>query len=108
VVVVNLKVRVPTSAKRGEVIEVFALLIHPMESGFRLDNVGKNIPRHIIETFVCTYNGREVFRAKLHPAVTSNPYFAFHLVASESGELLFAWKDDKGNAGEARATLTVI
>jgi sulfur-oxidizing protein SoxZ len=105
--VANLKVRVPTSAKRGEVIEVFALSVHPMESGFRLDNVGKSIPRHIIETFVCTYGGREVFRAKLHPAVTSNPYFAFHLVASESGELLFVWTDDKGNAGEARATLTV-
>ena len=103
----NIKVRVPKSAKRGEIIEVFALSVHPMESGFRLDNVGKSIPRHIIETFTCTYAGKEIFRAKLHPAVTANPYFAFHIVASESGALVFAWKDDKGNTGEERATLTV-
>lgn len=103
----NLKVRVPASAKRGQVIEVFALAIHPMESGFRLDNVGKAIPRHIIEAFTCTYGGKEVFRAKLHPAITANPYFAFHIVAAESGELLFAWRDDKGNSGEERALLTV-
>ncbi len=103
----NLKVRVPKTARRGEIIEVFALSVHPMESGFRLDNVGKNIPRHIIESFTCTYRDKEVFRAKLHPAVTANPYFAFHLVASESGELVFAWKDDRGNAGEERVNLTV-
>ena len=103
----NLKVRVPSTAKHGEVIEVFALAVHPMESGFRLDNVGKAIPRHIVETFSCTYLGKEVFRAKLHPAVTANPYFSFHLVAVESGELIFSWEDDKGNSGEERVTLTV-
>lgn len=78
-----------------------------MESGFRLDNVGKAIPRHIIETFTCTYGGKEVFRAKLHPAVTANPYFAFHLLASETAELVFAWRDDKGTTGEERTSLTV-
>jgi sulfur-oxidizing protein SoxZ len=105
--VANLKVRVPPNAKRGQVIEVFALALHPMESGFRLDNVGKTIPRHIIETFTCTYGGKEVFRAKLHPAVTANPYFAFHIVATESSELVFAWRDDKGNTAEERVSLTV-
>ena len=104
----NLKVRVPATAKRGEVIEVFTLSVHPMESGFRLDNVGKTIPRHIIESFTCTYAGKEVFRVKLHPAVTANPYFSFHLIAEESGELVFSWKDDKGNSGDERTTLTVI
>lgn len=103
----NLKIRVPPTAQRGQVIEVFALALHPMESGFRLDNVGKAIPRHIIESFTCTYAGRDVFRVKLHPAVTANPYFAFHIVVGESGELVFAWRDDKGNTGEERATLTV-
>ena len=78
-----------------------------MESGFRLDNVGKTIPRHIIETFTCSYGGKEVFRAKLHPAITANPYFVFHIVAGETGELVFAWRDDKGNTGEERAFLPV-
>lgn len=104
----NLKVHVPATAKRGEAIEVFALAVHPMESGFRLDNTGKAISRHVIETFTCAYAGKEIFRAKLHPAVTANPYFAFFIVATESGELVFSWKDDKGNSGEERASLAVI
>ena len=97
----------PASAKRGEIVEIFALAIHPMESGFRLDNLGKTIPRHIIESFTCAYNGKEIFGATLHPAVTANPYFAFHVIASESGEFVFTWRDDKGNVGEARARINV-
>ena len=64
----NARVRVPERAKRGEVIEIRAMIEHPMESGFRLNNVGKQIPRHIVESFSCEYDGHEVFRAKLHPA----------------------------------------
>ena len=35
------RVRVPERAKRGEVIEIRAMIEHPMESGFRLNNVAK-------------------------------------------------------------------
>lgn len=90
------RVRVPERAKRGEVIEIRAMIEHPMESGFRLNNVGKPIPRHIVESFTCEYDGREIFRARLHPAVSTNPYFLFYTVATASGELRFTWKDDRG------------
>jgi sulfur-oxidizing protein SoxZ len=101
------RVRMPGSAKRGEVIEIRALVEHPMESGFRLDNTGKPIGRHIVESFDCTYNGREVFRVKLHPAVSTNPFFTFYAVASESGELVFTWKDDQGGVATATQRLVV-
>ena len=101
------RVRMPESAKRGEVIEIRTLVQHPMESGFRLDNTGKEIPRHIVESFECAYNGREIFRAKLHPAVSTNPFFTFYAVASESGELLFTWKDDQGGEATVKQSITV-
>jgi sulfur-oxidizing protein SoxZ len=88
------RVRVPERARRGEVFEIRAMVEHPMESGFRLDNVGKPVPRHIVQTFTCRYDGHEVFRASLHPAVSTNPYFVFHAVATTSGELHFEWTDD--------------
>lgn len=100
-------IRVPATAKRGDVIEIRAMIQHVHESGFRLDKVGKPIPRHIVEDFVCTYNGTEVFRAKLHPAVASNPYFAFHVKADQSGEFLFYWRDDKGAEYTHKHTITV-
>lgn len=90
------RLRVPETAKRGEVIEIRAMVEHPMESGFRHNNVGKLIPRHIATAFACNYNGREVFRATLQPAVSTNPYFLFYLVAQESGEMVFSWTDDRG------------
>ena len=86
----------PPRAKRGEIIEIKTLIQHPMETGYRLDNKGAVIPRDIISRFNCTYNGEEVFRAELFPAMSANPFIAFSTVATESGELVFSWIDDNG------------
>ena len=102
------RVKLPERARRGDIVEIRAAVAHPMESGFRLDNTGQPIPRHIVESFVCTYDGKEVFRAKLHPAVSSNPYFAFHLVATHSGDLAFIWTDDRGGVARHTARLEVV
>jgi sulfur-oxidizing protein SoxZ len=101
------RVRMRASAERGEIIEIRTLVQHPMESGFRLDNTGKPIPRHIVETFDCTYNGREIFRAKLHPAVSTNPFFTFYAVAADSGDLVFTWRDDQGGVATVTQGLIV-
>jgi len=101
------KVKVPERAGKGEIIEIRVLAIHPMDSGFRFDNVGRPIPRHIIETFTCQYAGKEVFAARLHPAITTNPYFVFHVVATVSGEFVFTWIDDRGGVITERARMEV-
>ena len=64
-------INVPRKARRGEVIEIKTLVSHPMETGYRRDNVGNPIPRDIISRFTCMYNGTEVFRADLFPAVAA-------------------------------------
>ena len=71
-----------------------------METGYRRTN-GAPIPRDIITPFVCTYNGEEVFRAELHPAIAANPFIAFSTVATESGTLAFHWTGDNGFCGDA-------
>jgi sulfur-oxidizing protein SoxZ len=101
-------VTVPKQAKRGEVIEVKTLAQHVMETGFRRTQFGEEIPRDIIRTFVCTYNGEEVFRMELHPAIAANPLIAFSLVASESGTLEFRWSGDNGYAVTEKTEITVV
>jgi len=101
------RVRVPSTARRGEVIEIKTLLSHPMETGHRRDVYGKLIPRQIIHTFTCTYNGVEVFRADWHPAVAANPFLAFFTVATETGRLRFEWIDDEGTVYATEADITV-
>lgn len=100
-------IRIPSAAKLGEIVEVKAMIEHPQHSGFRLDYVGKPIPRHIVTTFTCTYAGREVFRASFHPAIATNPYVAFFVRATAAAELELTWIDDRGAVVKERAALNV-
>ena len=101
------RIVVPKAAKRGDVIEIKTLIKHPMETGYRRDNVGQPIPRHIIKRFVATYNGEEVFSADLTQGIAANPYLAFSTIAVESGKIVFAWTDDLGNTHVEKAEITV-
>lgn len=97
----------PSRARAGEIIEIRLLVAHPMETGFRSDNAGGLVPRHIIESVRCTYDGAEIFRARLHPAITANPYLAFFTRATVSGSIDCEWIDDRGARTTASARLTV-
>ncbi|MBL8587891.1 MAG: thiosulfate oxidation carrier complex protein SoxZ [Methylobacteriaceae bacterium] len=101
------RVRVPKSAKKGEMIEIKTLISHEMESGQRKDSAGKTIPRQIINKFVAEFNGKQVFAADWHPAISANPYQSFFYKASESGEFKFSWKDDNGQTYTSTAKLDV-
>ncbi len=101
------KIQVPATVKPGEVFEIRVLVQHPMETGFRRDLDGKAIPMHIVDKLACTYAGREVFRAELGSGMSANPYIAFFATASQSGEIVVEWSDDRGDKGRASATVTV-
>jgi len=100
-------INVPPKAKKGEIIAIKTLISHDMETGYRHDNMGKQIPRDIISLFVCKYNGQEVFRADLFPAIAANPFMSFFTVATESGTLEFTWSGDNGFEQSETAKITV-
>jgi sulfur-oxidizing protein SoxZ len=100
-------INVPKHAKRGDVIEIRALTSHIMETGYRRTAAGEVIPRDIITSFTCRYNGREIFRAELFPAIAANPYLSFFTTASESGKFEFEWVGDNGYSQVASAAITV-
>lgn len=101
-------VNMPRTAKRGEIIEIRTLAGHEMETGFRRTQLGELIPRNIITRFACSYNGVEVFRAELHPAVAANPLITFTTVATDSGTLEFRWSGDNGYAATHSAQISVV
>ena len=101
-------INVPARAKRGEIIEIKTLISHVMETGYRRTQLGALIPRDIIRLFVCTYNGTEVFRAELHPAIAANPFIVFSTVATESGTLAFRWTGDNGFSVAESVAITVV
>jgi sulfur-oxidizing protein SoxZ len=83
-------------AKKGDLVEVKALVAHTMESGQRKDKDGNVIPRKIINKFTCTVNGKQVFAADFEPAISANPYIQFKFRAEESGPVVLTWVDDDG------------
>lgn len=102
------RVKLPKTAAKGEIIEIKTLISHKMESGQRKDSkTGELIPRQIINKFVCTFNGEEVFTSDWHPAVSANPYMAFNFRAEESGTFVFEWTDDDGSVYTLEKKLTV-
>ena len=103
----GVRVAVPATAKRGDIIEIRTLVQHAMETGFRRTHLGEVIPRNIIRTFVCTYNGEEIFRADYHPALSANPYLTFTTIATESGTIRFTWTGDNGFSVTESATISV-
>lgn len=101
------RVSMPSEAKKGDVIEIKALVRHPMETGYRIDSVGQPIPRNIITLFTVTYAGAEIFRMEMFPGVAANPFVSFPVRAADTGELVFTWTDDRGTVIVEKKTLTV-
>jgi len=100
-------INLPAKAKRGEVITIKTLISHVMETGFRHSTTGEPIPRNIITSFAATYNGEEVFRADLYPAIAANPFITFSTIATESGTIEFTWEGDNGFSATEQAKITV-
>ena len=100
-------INVPKKAKRGDVIEIKTLMSHIMETGFRPTMAGELVPRDIITSFVCRYNGTEIFRADLFPAIAANPYLSFFTIAKDSGKFEFEWIGDNGFSETASASIAV-
>ena len=94
-------------AKKGDLVEVKALVAHIMESGQRKNAQGEVIPRKILNKFTCTVNGKEVFAADFEPAVAANPYIQFKFKAEESGKVVLTWTDDDGSTIVGEETITV-
>jgi sulfur-oxidizing protein SoxZ len=103
----NVLVNAPKTAKRGAVVEIKALILHPMETGFRPGTMGKIIPRNIIERFTATWNGTEIFAMEMSPAIAANPFVSFFAVVDESGTVGLRWTGDEGFVVEERVAIAV-
>lgn len=101
------RIVMPEKVKKGAVITIRATITHPMETGHRRDDVGKRVPKDIIERLAVTYDGVEIFRMDLYTGVAANPFIAFSTVATASGEVVFTWTDQHGRATVERRKLLV-
>ena len=101
------RLRVPSRARRGEIIEIKTPIAYDTGTGSHRNADGRSVPRRIVNTFEAAFNGKAFFTANWNLSISADPYQAFFFKASESGEFKFTWKDDDGSTYEATSKLTV-
>jgi predicted secreted protein len=102
------RLKMPSQARAGSIIDINTMISHWMESGLRIDSAGRPIPRRIINRMACTCDGEQVFVAELTPAIAANAYLGFSYVARASAVLTFTWWEDGGGVYRVNHPLEVI
>lgn len=85
----------------GGLIEVKALMTHPMETGLRKDSSGEVVPAHYITEVVVTANDKEVMKTNWGGSVSKNPYLSFNYKGAVGDKLKLTWKDNKDGTDSA-------
>lgn len=89
-------IKVRAKEKDG-IVEVKALMTHPMEGGNRKDSkTGEMIPAHFIQEVTCTHNGNTVMTAQWSGGVSKNPYLAVKFKGAKGDKISLSWVDNKG------------
>jgi sulfur-oxidizing protein SoxZ len=102
-----IRISAPDKATAGEIIELKAMIQHPMETGYRRDSKGEIIPRNIIKQFRCTYDGNIIFEGEFFPGIAANPFLTFHAPATRTAMIEFSWTDQHGERWSEERLLTV-
>ena len=100
--------KIKLSAKlKGNVADIKSLMLHPMETGSRIDpDTGNTIPAHHITQLIFTHNDKQIMVANFSTAVSKNPFFGFSFEGAKVGDILKAsWVDNLGETEEIETQL---
>lgn len=101
----KVRIRIPPNVKKGDMVRVRSLVIHPMEIVQRKDGKPVDKNYHFIHKVIVTYNGRELLQAETTQSVSENPFFAFAFKADEPGNLKVTFLDTHGGKYEGTAEI---
>ena len=90
----------PKTYNVGDIIQVDAILEHPMETGLRKDKDGKIIPAHHIQKVVVEFDGKSVTTMDMTASVSVNPFISFNLKVTKNAQLKIVATDNKGEVQE--------
>lgn len=95
------RLKLPSVATVGEVVEIRTLLEHPMETGLRKAPDGQPIARDILASFIAEANGAPVLNVDFRNAISANPYLVFHARILGPTDFRFVWTHEDGRSVEA-------
>jgi sulfur-oxidizing protein SoxZ len=95
------RIRIPRSARAGEVIEIRTLIEHPMETGLQGPR------RDMLTRMLVRMNGETVLAAEFRNGTSANPYHVFFVRMERTSTFDFTWTDEAGRSARAEARVTV-
>jgi sulfur-oxidizing protein SoxZ len=100
----KVRLRLPSSIKKGDVVRVRCLVIHPMERIER-DRAGTIVDKkyRYIDKVTVSYLGKTVASFDTTQSVSENPIFAFTFKATAPGTLAVTFHDTHGATYEGTA-----
>jgi len=102
------RILVPTGIRRGDVIDVRALVEHPMATGLFRDAAGNPIPAYFINDVSVMYGDQEAAHFVWSSGISRDPFVEFSLRADHEASLTFTWKDNKGGVFTQTADIKFI
>src|SRR5207245_6009985 len=103
----KVRLRIPSSIRPGDIVQVRSLVIHPMERIER-DAKGKIIQKNYnyINKVIVTYLGKAVATFDTTQNVAENPFFSFTFRATDPGQLKVQFLDTTGGRYEGTVEIT--
>jgi sulfur-oxidizing protein SoxZ len=95
------RIRIPRSARAGEVIEIRTLIEHPMETGLQGPR------RDMLTRLLVRMNGETLLAAEFRNGTSANPYHVFFVRMDRTSSFDFTWTDEAGRSARAEARVTV-
>jgi sulfur-oxidizing protein SoxZ len=88
------------------IVEVKALLEHPMDTGSQRDSAGNPIPAHYITEIKIEHNGKTILSGQWGPGVSKNPYLSFKFKGGAQGDTIkLSWIDNQGQGAAEEVTI---
>jgi sulfur-oxidizing protein SoxZ len=97
------RIRIPRSARAGEVIEIRTLIEHPMETGLQQGAAR----RDMLTGLLVRMNGETLLAAEFRNGTSANPYHVFFVRMERTSAFDFTWTDEAGRSARAEARVSV-
>lgn len=95
-------IKLKAKEKKG-VLQIKALMNHPMETGQRKDKKGEKIPAHYISNVMVQVNDNEAISANWGASISKNPYLSVSAAGKKGDKIKLSWTDNKGESDSAEA-----
>ena len=91
--------------EKGGLVQVKALMTHPMDTGLLRNKKGDKIPAHYINEVIVEANGEAVMTANWTGSISKNPFISFNYTGAKGDLVKLSWKDNMDKSDSLEKTV---